>query len=182
MGDFSKILQDVRDSADYLLALPERLVDAYYNTKIAYYSKKERVARLKELVDLREIGKSLQSLYLTKGSLAGTIRSIQQNPTPERIQALKERLVILNGRLTELSKEMINASISDHNLMAEAAFRLGQAANFYQALAEVPDPMFCDLDFLEEAYAHIEDMLAAGSKLISAVDEQRKWLDYSYGD
>jgi hypothetical protein len=63
------LLKQFRESADWIMQLPEKMVRAIMNTKIALLNRRERIAEYKELAELREISKSIQQLYGFKGNI-----------------------------------------------------------------------------------------------------------------
>src|ERR1700684_1576514 len=71
----SDLLKEVRLAAEFLTSLPERLVNEVMGARLSYRDWKERVQAAKKSAELREIGKKLATLYFTKGSVLGWLRS-----------------------------------------------------------------------------------------------------------
>jgi hypothetical protein len=71
------LIKETRETTDWLLALPDKLVSAVMKPQECFLRRRERIDRLKELVEIREIGKAIQSLYLSKGDLVQWVQEVQ---------------------------------------------------------------------------------------------------------
>jgi hypothetical protein len=57
------LVKQFRETVEWFVHLPEKLVTAVMEPKRVYLERRERIQKAKELVELREIGKSIQGLY-----------------------------------------------------------------------------------------------------------------------
>jgi hypothetical protein len=83
------LLKQFRESADWIMQLPEKMVKAIMNTKVALLNRRERVAKYKELAELREIGKSIQQLYAFKGNILLYANIMQRERNFEDIKEIR---------------------------------------------------------------------------------------------
>jgi hypothetical protein len=83
------LLKQFRETADWVMQLPEKLVKAVMDTKLTSLNRRERIAKYKELAELREIGKSIQELYGFKGNLLLYANIIQRERTVEDIKEIR---------------------------------------------------------------------------------------------
>jgi hypothetical protein len=78
-------IKEIRETTDWLLAFPEKLIDAVMKPQERFLRRRERIQRLKEIVEIKEIGKALQSVYLLKGSLIHWINEMQSGGDPKML-------------------------------------------------------------------------------------------------
>lgn len=174
------LIKELRETTDYLLALPAKLVLSFQDTLISHGSKKDRIRRQQNLVELREIGKSLISISINKGDLLSSIKLLQKDPEQCRRSGVKDKLKDICAALERTKNEIQESSLIADSVLVEAAFRLGGAIRYYRQLESLDVEEFCKLDSLVEAYACIEAMQVAGQNLVKAIDEERRILDNTY--
>lgn len=176
------LIQEVRETADWLLEFPENLVSAILKPREEYLRRRDRIHKLKEIVELREIAKAVQRLYISKGSLVHWIQELQSEHKFEDAKYVREVFQAVYSGIDNLKEAVGESSISDTSLGAEAAMFLSRAALAYRQLAELPDEALLDDRAVAEIAALLERMTDSASALVRKLDEYRKLLDHTYGD
>jgi hypothetical protein len=95
------LLKQFRESADWVMQLPEKLVKAVMDTKLTLLNRRERVAKYKELAELREVGKSIQKLYGFKGNILQYANIIQRERTVEDIEEIRRVFACAAGAIDD---------------------------------------------------------------------------------
>jgi hypothetical protein len=176
--DFN-LAKSLTELADYFLALPEKLVEAGMQPFAKYYGMKERIARGKELVELREIAKLLQRLYISKGSILPFLRQPEAE-RPNSAELTEEVQWFVNEvlkSLTLLSELSRTASFGSFTLAAEGALRIGQAQAFWRQLEGLSGSELIATGRISSLAAELERLQASGTPLLEAVDQYRLSLD-----
>jgi hypothetical protein len=143
------LIKETRETTDWLLALPDKLVSAVMKPQECFLRRRERIDRLKELVEIREIGKAIQSLYLSKGDLVQWVQEVQSARRFEDAVYVKELFRTIVHGVTNIRETVAYTSISNTSLGAESALFLARAELVYQKLSELPDEfvlVFCPVD------------------------------------
>lgn len=174
------LLKQVRETADWFLQLPEKLVAAVMGPRVAYLERRARISKSKELAELREIGKSIQQLYLSKGSIIDWANRIQNQNQAEDVGYVKELFGEVARGLDEIWLVMSETPLSNTELGAEVALQIATAKKTYEALSHLPDQAILSDRGLPDIMKAMEEMMDAGRLLLAKVDEHRRHIDFSY--
>jgi hypothetical protein len=176
------IVGEIREATELLLDIPNKLVQMVANPQITFYETKERIRRYREIAELREIGKCLQSLYFRKGELLADWATTVDKT--EDVEATKHILSTFEGilyQLNEINKIISDATFSNTSLATEAILTLKRAQLVYGQLMKCSPQEILDGHHLPEIMGFIDRLLDAGSTLIQRLDQERKLLDHTYG-
>jgi hypothetical protein len=176
------LIKETRETTDWLLAFPDKLVSAVIKPRESFLRRRERIHRLKELVEIREIGKAIQSLYFFKGDLVQWRHELQSERRLEDAVHVRELFVSLKNGVADIRETVAYTSISNTSLGAEAALFLARAELVYQKLSELPDEILLDDKAIPEIARLLERIIHAASTLLKQLDEYRKLLDHVYGE
>jgi hypothetical protein len=175
------ILKQLSDFADWILKLPETLIDSVMAPREVYFTRKERIAKLKELVELRELAKTLTGIYVFKGSMVQWVKILQKERRPEDAKELRRLLVGVASGIRNMSDVLSETSISGFAVGAEAALQLGRAATIYDSLAAYSDEILLNDDRLIMVADELERMIEVAKPLLDRIDTHRALLDHTYG-
>lgn len=178
----AKLIKEVRETADWLINFPSKLVEMIMKPREEYFDRRERIARLKELVELREIGKEIQRLYISKGSIVHWIGELQSgglNGDAKSVRELFSEVELSAGRIKQVVSE---SAFSNTSLGAEAAQYLSRIELAYQKLAALPDEELMKDAVVQEIAGLMERMEQGGTILVKELDKHRKLLDHTYGN
>ena len=175
------LLKQVRESADWFIGLPRKLVSAYMGTKEDCLNRRERIQKAKELAELREIGKTIQSLYFFKGKLLAWATQVQVDKDVESAQYIREIFSSVVANLDEIWVALSETPLSNSQLGAEVSLQLGKAKAIYETLSSLSDEAIIEDRAMLEILAHVEDMQESGRLLLMEVDEHRRRIDCTYG-
>lgn len=174
------LLRQIRDTANWFIELPTRLVSAYLGTKEGFLNRRERVKRAKEIAELREIAKIIQSLYHSKGDLLAWADRMQIDNDIESAQDVREIFSNVVLKLDVIREAMNETPLSNLQLGAEVSFQLGKAKAAYNALAEISDRVIIEDRGIIEILSYVEKMQNAGYQLLKEVDAHRRLIDNTY--
>lgn len=178
----ANLIEEIRETADWMLVLPEKLVSAVLKPQEEYLRRRERIRRLKEIVELREIGKTIQQLYFFKGSIIHWVQEIQSEQKADDIKYVRELFEEIANGIEALKDTLAETSLSDTSLGAEASMFLSRAALAHRRLAALPEEALLNDRAVIEIVTLMERLTTEAGALIEKLDEHRKVLDYSYGD
>ncbi len=181
MSDPAELLREVRETGDWLLALPEKLVAAVLGPVVVYYERKQRIRTLKELVELREIAKALETLFIYKGDFLAFARSVDTLQRLEDVRWVKEIFREVHNELGDVLEMIRDASFSDTALVIEAIAVITSARRAYGLLAQAPDAQLLHTRQLGAICTQAYFLAEAGHALVRRLDEHRRQLDHTYG-
>jgi hypothetical protein len=173
------LLKQFRETADWLMQLPEKLVAAVADTKLSLLNRRERIAKYKELAELREIGKSIKELYGFKGNILVYANIIQRERSARDIEQIRDVFARAAAALDDIGLAIGETPISSMKLGAEAAQQIGIAKTVYERLRDLPNEALLDDRRLLDLLADLNYMAEAGKRLLIMVDERRRELDHS---
>jgi uncharacterized protein YaaR (DUF327 family) len=171
------LLKQFRESADWIMQLPEKMVKAIMNTKVALLNRRERVAKYKELAELREIGKSIQKLYAFKGNILLYANIMQRERNFEDIKEIRRLFASAVELLDDIWAAISETPISSMQLGTEAAQQIETAKTIFKKLRDLPDDALLDDRQLLDILANVNYMAEAGKRLLMTVDAHRRELD-----
>jgi hypothetical protein len=173
------LLKQCRETADWFLHLPEKLVSAVMSPKEIYLNRHERIQKARELAALREVGKTINTLYATKGNIFVSLNRMQRERAGD-VRYVQDLFGRVARNLEDISSAVSEMSLSNAELAAEISFQIGKAKATYEALSDLPEEAILDdrrlLDILED----LDQMKAMGDMLLRMVDGHRKHLDDTY--
>jgi hypothetical protein len=175
------ILRQVRETADWFIQLPAKLVAAIMGTRLSYLDRRERISKLKELAVLREMGKVMQELYFFKGDILGWLHNIQSRRLAEDIAHVRGIFDDVIARLDIIWLVMSETPLSDTKLGAEAALEIAKGKRTYKRLRDLPDEVILADHGLLDIFEDINKMMAAGDHLLKMIEEHRQRIDNTYG-
>jgi hypothetical protein len=171
------LVKQFRECADWVMQLPEQLVKAVMDTKLTLLNRRERIARYKELAELREIGKSIQELYGFKGNLLLYVNIIQRERTVEDIEKIRLLFSGSAAALDDMWSAISETPISNMQLGIEAAQQIKRAKMVFETLRDLPNDAILDDRQLLDILADVQYMADAGKRLVMTVDAHRRDLD-----
>jgi hypothetical protein len=178
--DFS-IIKEVREAAEFLLQLPEKLLRSVMDPQVVFYERRERLRKYRELGELREIAKILQSLYFTKGSMAEWARVIESKRDIEHAERLVREFKTANAGLDDILDTISQSTFSNSLLATEAIIEIRRAKAVYAQLSEANPAELLDGNHLSEICEILDHLMESATETIKKLDEHRKNLDCSYG-
>ncbi|HKY53345.1 MAG TPA: hypothetical protein VJM08_03525 [Anaerolineales bacterium] len=178
MVDFNLVKQ-VTDLADWFFGLPAKLVSAVMEPQKTYYEDKERIAKLKELQAIRELGEHLQSLLFFKGNIYRWINRLQVQEQVEEVEYVRDLFVFAIDALKSAEQVMKDNSFSSLTLVLDATQKLIEARQAYESFAALSDVEILQERRLIDIVASMEDFQRSGSSLIMHADSHRKELEDS---
>lgn len=176
------LIREVRETTDWLLSFPAKLVSAIMMPREAYFGRRERIDTLKEMVDIREIIKDIQRLYFFKGNLVQCIREVQSAQHREEAALIRDIFVDVKQRVDDIRKSIARTAFSNANLVAEASMFLARAERAYHKLSELPDDVLWKDEAIAEIALLLEEIVRQAAPLLKKLDEHRRLLDHTYGD
>lgn len=173
-----KLLREIRELADFVVKLPERLATIPLDVGIARSQRKERLKQLKEIANLREIGKCLITIYSTKGGLAPFFDVDPSND--DDVIYIKGIFEFVIDSLEGIQEILEEGDFSDVSLATEASEKVAKYIAIYKMLLQISDSDL-STNNLSEIGTCIQIMQAEGSQLIKKLDDQRRLLDHTFG-
>ena len=174
------LLKQVREFADWFVKFPNALVEAVMGPVGTYHEQSARIRRYAELGELREIGKIVQRLYLTKGSIVDWMQSVQRDADPQEVQYVRDMCSEVVEGLVRLERILRKLSFSNTALAVDAARQIPRGLALYRELRDLPDAALMNDEAMVEVAKLVERMGDAGSDLISRLDTHRRVLDGSH--
>jgi hypothetical protein len=165
------LLKQCRETADWFLKLPEQLVIAVMGTQQVYYNRRERIQKAKELAAIREIGKTIQNLYIRKGNIYVSLNDMQLQRNTGDVEYVRG---LFSGVAEELGEIFL---VSNAQLGAEVSVEIAIAKKTYEALRDLPEDAILDDRRLLDILADLDEMREAGGFLLRMVDQHRRQLD-----
>ena len=183
MIDLATLVREVRETADWILQLPVKLIAAWQQPSEELHSRRERIRKLKELTELREIGKNLQYLYFWKGDMIAFAQKLDAAPdqvSPEAEEWFKESFDTTAAHLKEMREQIADSSFSNLGTSIEAISTLSRAIVAYEALRDAPKGLLLHSGKVAELCSVLISLEDAGHEFIKRVDERRHLLDHTY--
>lgn len=174
------LLKQVRETADWFMHLPEKLVAAVMGPKLARLDRRERILKSKELAELREIGKSIQQLYSFKGNIILWANALQVGKEVEDVEYCRNLFGDVAEKLDEIWSVMSETPLSNTQLGAEISLQIAVAKRTYESLRDLPDHLMIEDRNLLEIVADMNVIMEAGDLLLMKVDEHRRNIDLTY--
>lgn len=178
----AEVLRELRAWCDWLIDLPRKIrakIEAHDDLR---FGRQERIRRQKEIVELRELTKSVVNLFLTKGSLAEWIKELQRKGGAENANYIRESLVDISYGIAELKVAVGDFPGLGFLLSADAAQQIGRAQILFEHLATRSDEELLGAAMLVEIVERLETSMEDACALFERLDEARKLLDHTYGD
>jgi hypothetical protein len=175
------LLKQVRETADWFIGLPQKLVAAVMGTKLDYLDRRERILKSKELAELREIGKVIQSLYFFKGNILLWVNKVQTQKDIEDVEYVRDLFDSVAKGLDNIWNVMSETPLSNTQLGADVSMQIAKAKATYEALRDLPDQAILDDRGILDILASMEEMMGAGRLLLMQVDDHRNQIDNTYG-
>lgn len=179
MIDVNLVKQAI-ELADWFVALPQKLVDAVMGTRLAFYTRKERIEAAKELAALREVGKSIQHLYFFKGNIFTWVNRIQSQQDAEGAEEIRDMFGFVATQLEDVWQALQDTPISNLALGAEVSQMLSASKLTYTKLSQLTDSEIFSDRGLVEIVAAMEAMEKSGNGILFRVDEHRRQLDATF--
>jgi len=177
----AELLKQVREAADFLTKLPEKIASGIAAAHKSYATWRARVRAQKEVAELQELGKQLVSLYFYKGELVADMRRTDLDQTPEEIPYLKDLFGEVANGLAEVRETMKEIAFSNTEVATETALVVSQACAAYRKLSELPDDAIRDRQTLSTICGWMEDMICSGQSLMDRLDKERFLIDHHSG-
>jgi hypothetical protein len=171
------LLKQCRETADWFLKLPEQLVIAVMGTQQVYYNRRERIQKAKELAAIREIGKTIQNLYIRKGNIYVSLNDMQLQRNTGDVEYVRGLFSGVAEELGEIFLVMSETPLSNAQLGAEVSVEIAIAKKTYEALRDLPEDAILDDRRLLDILADLDEMREAGGFLLRMVDQHRRQLD-----
>jgi hypothetical protein len=175
------LIKEARETVDWLLSFPEKLVSTVMAPRETWLGRRERIRKLKEIVEVREIIKAIQDVYWTKGNLSKQIQQIQSVKTPENAAIIRELFEAVAGGLAEIRAVLKEASLSNTSLSTEAAIFLAKTEAVYDRLAALPDEGLLNDEAIVEIAGIVQLMIRQASVVLKQLDDYRLLLDHTHG-
>jgi hypothetical protein len=172
------LMERVQKIADWFIQLPTKLVDAIMDPQVHFYERRERIQKARELQAIREIGMTIQTLYLFKGNVYTWANHLQAQKEVEDVQYVRELFREIVQSMDYIWEALSETPLSNLELGAEISKWLAEARGTYSALAEAPDADILGDRGLLDILAAMDSMQQTGSFLIRLVDGHRQKLDY----
>jgi hypothetical protein len=138
------LLKQCRETADWFLHLPEKLLSAIMGPKQVYLNRHERIQKARELVALREVGKTIQTLYFHKGNIFVTINTMQRERHVNDVEYIQDLFRGVARSLEDIWAILSEMPLSNAQLGAEISFQIGKAKRSYEALSGLPEEAILD--------------------------------------
>jgi hypothetical protein len=171
------LLKQCRETADWFLKLPEKLVTAVMGTQQVYYNRRERIQKAKELAAIREIGKNIQDLYTHKGNIYVSLNAMQLQRNIGDVEYVRGLFSRVAEELSEICLVMSETPLSNAQLGAEVSLQIAIAKKAYEALRDLPEEAILGDRRLLDILADLDEMREAGGFLLRMVDQHRRQLD-----
>lgn len=175
------LLKQVRETADWFIGLPQKLIAAVMGTKLDYLDRRERILKSKELAELREIEKVIQSLYFFKGNILLWANKVQTQKDTEDVECVRDLFDSVAKGLDDIWKVMSETPLSNTQLGADVSTQIAKAKATYEALRDLLDHAILDDRGILDILASMEEMMGAGRLLLMQVDDHRSQIDNTYG-
>lgn len=176
------LLKELREMTEWLLAFPTNLVAAALGPREEYLRRLERINKLKEIVEVREILKEIQMLYISKGSIVSWIKSVQDRHQLNEIKHVKELFVDVKTGVGNLRQAISESSGLNAKLGADAAIFLARVDAAYTELSTLPDETLMNDAAILEIAALLENIMETSGDLLRRLDEYKQTLEDIYGD
>jgi hypothetical protein len=178
----SNLIKQVEGITTWFFALPQKILSATLGTQEVYFRRRERIQKQRELAEIREVGKLIQSLYFSKGSLLLLANAMQM----DRDTAIADEFRTIFGSIANsidgIWEAISETPISNLSLGAEISTHLGLTKATYNSLCLLPDEAILDDRRLLEIIRMVEQMQEVGSLILLEVDQHRLRLDSTYGN
>jgi hypothetical protein len=175
-----ELIKQIRETADFLLTLPQKIVAAVMGTRHGYFAWKERIAAQRELAAVREVGKKLQTLYFWKGDMIAFINSIDFETELKFVTEFRQMFGEIADGLDELQEILKETAFSNTKLATDAALLISKASRSYRSMSALPESSLCQREVLRSMGIEMERLTDAGGELIQQLDDQRRVLDHTY--
>jgi hypothetical protein len=172
------MIKEIRDSFDYLVRLPKLLVQQFFDIKDECYERRDRIRKQKEIVELREVGKSLLKIYSAKGDLSEKVRG--ERISDEDVEMIRENLSFILIGLEDIESSLLETTFNDIQPIVTALNHLKKCRAVYSHLLTVPRDEFLLNSVQMKICLQVEELSDAGKAFIEELDSHRKLLDYTY--
>lgn len=165
----------------WLSALPVRLVEAVMDPQLAYYDRRIRIQKAKELAELAEVAKIVSHLYLCKGNILVWVNDLQTQRQEGDAEALREIILGVIRGLEQIQEVMSETALSNMQLGAEVAAEIAKARGLYQSLIDLSDTALLEDRQLIDIVANVGYAMEEGQFLLGLIDKHRRELDSTFG-
>jgi hypothetical protein len=177
-----ELVKAATDFANWLTCLPQRLVESVMGTQEAWYNRKVRVQKAKDLAELAEIAKIIQDLYWFKGPILVWANRLQTQKWTEDVEQVRDLFSSVVASLDELHSVLQETPLTDLALGAEVNLQISKARATYSALRDTPDEALLEDRNLIDILSNMEEMIESGRYLLSVIEHYRATLDSQRGD
>jgi hypothetical protein len=171
------LLKQCRETADWFLKLPEKLVTAVMGPREIYLDRRERIQKAKELAALREVGKIIQNLYLVKGNIFVALNEMQYQKDAGAVEYVRDLFMGAAEALGDICSVVSEIPLSSAQLGAEVSLEIAKAKKTYEALGDLPEEAILDDRRLLDILACLDEMRQTGDFLLRMLDGHRQHLD-----
>lgn len=174
------LLKTIRETADWLLALPDKLVEAVTKPRETWGSSQVRMGMLRELSELDEVAKAMANLYLSKGSIIGYLEAVQREKDLADARQLRGLFLDVAFGLRGIRDTLGFTSVGSARLGAEAALVLTRAESAYARLANAPDEDLLGDPAIIDIGQTMEALIGLGRPLLDTLDDRRRLIRGHY--
>lgn len=174
------IVKKVSDATNSLIDLITKLIFLKADIETQYLEGKARIQKLKEIVELREASKTIQNLYISKGSIIADAKNITKRNDVKSAELIKGVFSEAVVELKKLKKLLGKIAFSDTSLATQAATQITKAIEAYQLVLSIDANDLIKENVLEEVCACLEKLKETGDELITKLDHHRLLLDQCY--
>lgn len=175
------ILKVIRESIDWLLELPDKIVLAIYRPSVSMRTARQRIALLRELAELDEVSKAIGNLYFSKGSIIAWIEDAQKQRSKDDVEYIRYLFRDAASGIRGI-KETLGATVVGSTLLTtEAALLLTRAELAYEKLAKEDDDTLLTDTAIVEIAKKMEYLTSRGRELMEALDNRRRILRGHHG-
>jgi hypothetical protein len=111
--------------------------------KEVYLNRHERIKKGRELAALREAGKIIHTLYVTKGNIFVALNRMQRERQGD-VEYVQDLFRSVATRLEDISSAVSEIQLSNAELAAEISFQIGKGKKTYEALGDLPKEAILD--------------------------------------
>lgn len=181
IANITSLIKEIRETTQFFLKLPELVSTTFLDAELAFRSRRERIQKLKEIVELRELAKILQNLYHAKSNLLVEAKRARDEKNIEHAKIIKYEISYINEELEDFRDIIKKTSFSNTALATETCMFVARAIKIYELFFTIKDEDLVEDEILVEIANSVVKLSETGTHLIKKLDEHRKYLDHTYG-
>lgn len=178
--NLAKVIKETRDFINFLINLPPKIIKMIDELAAKNYSRKDRLAIQRQIVGFRELAKSLQTLYVFKGSLKAYLSEMGSNPTSSHILTIKEIIEDVISALEDIKVSLPDLELNAPTLSMDVSNRVTSAILEYKSMKSAIEAGI-DVSLILDMILKMEELKEKATDLIQKLDEIRSYLDHHYG-